>query len=432
MTPPAKHKESAQDYLRRQGAPHLFEQLAYTLIRERPEGPDAIRRCLHAALDAADITCCGPAQPASPVALPEEPVGAAEARRQIEAFAVQLDPDDDGISMHDIQRAQEQRLEPPREDCPELSETKINTIEGFGMTPRQGEKVPIRGDFRPGPKDALLVIDVQYDFCPGGALATEAGISIIPTVNALIDLFPADRVFYAQDWHPPDHWSFASQHPGCKPHDMVRWTWKGKDLEQVLWPDHCVIDSPGAQFRPELTLLSGATVVRKGHQRSVDSYSILYGADHETSTGLRPILKERDIQHCYVCGIAYDFCVKFSAMDAVDCGHTASVIRDACACVALPGTMEAAAKQLSQKGVTMMMVTQHEAMASVPASVALDAFSLIAHADLDGDQRICRAELLQLAECYFRTLYNDVPADQTWSRVTPTNIREFKGKFGVA
>eukprot|EP01062_Namystynia_karyoxenos_P051005 TRINITY_DN3989_c0_g1_i1.p1 TRINITY_DN3989_c0_g1~~TRINITY_DN3989_c0_g1_i1.p1 ORF type:complete len:490 (+),score=131.13 TRINITY_DN3989_c0_g1_i1:126-1472(+) len=426
--------DEAQEYLQRVGAPRLFEQLAFSLLRDRPGDPGAVKECLRAALDAAEVVFPAKGDAGAATDSPAGaaiPLGHAAARKAIEDFATELDRDGDGISMTDIQAAQEKRLEPPREDGMELSETLIGTVEELGYTPRKGEAGPIRGDFEPGAHDALLVIDVQYDFCPGGPLATESGTEIIPTINGLIDRFPADRVYFAQDWHPPDHWSFATQHPGHKPHDMVKWEWKGKDIEQVLWPDHCIQDSRGAEFRDELTLPAGATIVRKGIHKSVDSYSIFYGADHETSTGLRPLLTERKIERCYVCGIAYDFCVKFSAIDAVECGHSASVIRDACAAVALPGTMESAAKHLSAKGVTMTTVTTHDAISFVPSIVALDAFALIAHADLDGDQKISQQELLHLAEGFFQSRHPGHTKASVWSLVTQADLKAFKMKFGT-
>eukprot|EP01065_Artemidia_motanka_P041705 TRINITY_DN5432_c1_g2_i1.p1 TRINITY_DN5432_c1_g2~~TRINITY_DN5432_c1_g2_i1.p1 ORF type:complete len:225 (+),score=59.05 TRINITY_DN5432_c1_g2_i1:84-758(+) len=223
--------ESPQDYLSRVGAPALFESLVCVLLQQRPDAA-AVRECLRTALEAP----------------PGTPVGAEQARQAILDFAKSLDKSGDGICVKELQGAQMQRLQSPRDDPVQLSETVIGTIEEFGMQPRQGPVGAARSDFAPGPDDALLVIDVQNDFCPGGSLATEDGCAIIPTVNAIIESFKADRIFYAQDWHPPDHWSFASQHKGCKPHDLVRWKWKGKDIEQVLWPEHCVMNTRGAEF----------------------------------------------------------------------------------------------------------------------------------------------------------------------------------------
>ena len=175
-----------------------------------------------------------------------------------------------------------------------------------------------------GESDVLLVIDVQNDFCPGGALAVPRGDEVVPIVNRLASRFA--NVVLTQDWHPPDHLSFASAHPGRKPFEIVTAAYG----PQVLWPDHCVQETRGAEFHPSLTIPHAALVLRKGIRRTIDSYSAFYENDRKTPTGLVGYLRERNLTHIFLAGLAFDFCVRYSAEDATRSGFAVAVIEDAC------------------------------------------------------------------------------------------------------
>ena len=198
---------------------------------------------------------------------------------------------------------------------------------------------------RPGAKDALLVVDVQNDFCPGGRLAVQKGDEIVPLVNALAMRF--ENVVLTQDWHPPGHRSFATSHPGKKPFDTVKLPYG----EQVLWPDHCVQGSDGAALRKDLSIAHAQLVVRKGWHREVDSYSAFLEADRKTRTGLRGYLDERGIGRVFVCGLATDFCVAWTALDARKLGFAALVVEDACRAIDMQGSLTAAWEKLKKAGV---------------------------------------------------------------------------------
>ncbi len=172
-------------------------------------------------------------------------------------------------------------------------------------------------------RDVLLVVDVQNDFLPGGSLAVGGGDVIIPIINALAHKFT--NVVLTQDWHPSDHISFASNHYGEKPFESIDLPY-GK---QVLWPDHCIWDSEGAEFSAELEIPHAQTIIRKGYHRLVDSYSAFQEADRQTRTGLAAYLHERGIQKVYVVGLATDYCVSWTAIDAADNGFEVTVIEDA-------------------------------------------------------------------------------------------------------
>ena len=193
---------------------------------------------------------------------------------------------------------------------------------------------------------ALLVIDVQNDFCPGGALEVPGGDGIVPLVNALMARFSV--VILTQDWHPADHASFASAHPGRKPFETVEMPYG----PQVLWPDHCVQGTRGAAFHPDLDTRSGQTIIRKGFRREVDSYSAFFENDHVTPTGLAGYLKEREVTEVFLCGLATDFCVGFSALDAVKCGFSATVIEDACRAIDLNGSLDDMRRKWAEAGVS--------------------------------------------------------------------------------
>jgi len=188
---------------------------------------------------------------------------------------------------------------------------------------------------RPGENDVLLVIDVQNDFCPGGALEVPRGDEVVPIVNRLARRF--SNVVLTQDWHPPDHLSFASAHPGRRPFEMVTAAYG----PQVLWPDHCVQGSLGADFHKVLSIPHAGLVLRKGTRRTIDSYSAFYENDRRTPTGLVGYLRERNIAQVFIAGLAFDFCVRYSAEDAARAGFNAIVIDDACRGIDMEGSMAA-------------------------------------------------------------------------------------------
>ena len=172
---------------------------------------------------------------------------------------------------------------------------------------------------------ALIVIDVQVDFCPGGALAVEDGDAVVPACNALLAGDHAVRVL-TQDWHPGDHLSFASQHEGAAPMSVTEMPYGA----QVLWPDHCVIGRAGAAFHPDLAVDRADMIVRKGFRREVDSYSAFFENDHKTPTGLDGYLRARGVEKVVLAGLATDFCVGYSALDAARLGYEVLVEEAAC------------------------------------------------------------------------------------------------------
>jgi nicotinamidase/pyrazinamidase len=196
-----------------------------------------------------------------------------------------------------------------------------------------------------GDGDVLIVVDVQNDFCPGGALAVPHGDEVIPIVNSLAARFR--NVVLTQDWHPRGHSSFASSHPGKKPFETVTASYG----PQVLWPDHCVQETPGAAFHPSLRIPHAALVVRKGFHRAIDSYSAFYENDRKTPTGLVGYLRERGLTRLFFAGLAFDFCVRYSAEDACRGGFAAFVIEDACRGIDLDGSVAATRESLSALGV---------------------------------------------------------------------------------
>lgn len=196
---------------------------------------------------------------------------------------------------------------------------------------------------------ALIVVDVQNDFCPGGALAVPDGDAVVPVINALAGRFA--HVVLTQDWHPAGHISFASSHAGRKPFDLI-------DLpygQQVLWPDHCVWETTGARFHPGLDLPHAQAIIRKGYSPKVDSYSGFLEADRKTPTGLGSYLRERGITKAFVAGLATDFCVAWTALDARRFGLDTTVIEDACRAIDAPtvpgGTLAGAWADMTAAGV---------------------------------------------------------------------------------
>ncbi len=185
------------------------------------------------------------------------------------------------------------------------------------------------------PTDALLVIDVQNDFCPGGALAVTGGDEVVPIVNALATRF--EHVLLTQDWHPRGHISFASAHPGAKPYEAVQVAYG----PQTLWPEHCLQHSSGAELHPELDIPHVELILRKGFRRQIDSYSAFLENDHVTPTGLAGYLRERGLKRLFLVGLAYDFCVRFSAIDGVALEFECVVVEDGCRAVGLTGTVDA-------------------------------------------------------------------------------------------
>jgi nicotinamidase/pyrazinamidase len=169
----------------------------------------------------------------------------------------------------------------------------------------------------------LIIIDVQIDFIPGGALAVPEGDQIIPVINKLQE--KSDLVIATQDWHPDNHVSFASNHENKKPFDVIEW----QEKDQVLWPDHCVQNTHGADFHPQLEMKKVEAIFRKGMDWKIDSYSGFYDNGHKKNTGLAGYLRERNAVELFFCGLAADFCVYFSIIDALKEGFTATLIEDA-------------------------------------------------------------------------------------------------------
>ena len=198
--------------------------------------------------------------------------------------------------------------------------------------------------------DVLLVIDVQNDFCPGGRLAVPRGNGVVPLVNLLGKLF--QHVVLTQDWHPSGHRSFASAHPGRQPYETVSFAYG----PQVLWPDHCVQGTPGAQFHAGLQIPHAELVLRKGYRRDIDSYSAFCENDHKTPTGLAGYLRERGLTRVFLAGLALDFCVRYSAEDAHRCGFEVIVVEEACRGIDVGGSIDATREAFSQLAIPSVVV----------------------------------------------------------------------------
>ncbi|MCD7060085.1 bifunctional nicotinamidase/pyrazinamidase [Pelagibacterium xiamenense] len=196
-------------------------------------------------------------------------------------------------------------------------------------------------------QNALLVIDLQNDFCPGGALAVEGGDEIVPVVNGLIGQY--DHVVLTQDWHPAGHSSFASSHPGKAPFEDIEMPYG----PQRLWPDHCVQGTVGADFHPDLDWTKAELVIRKGFRSAIDSYSAFFENDHTTPTGLTGYLRERGITELTLVGLATDFCVAFSALDAVGQGFKAEVLLDGCRGIDIEGSVDDMLGRMREAGVAL-------------------------------------------------------------------------------
>ncbi len=195
-------------------------------------------------------------------------------------------------------------------------------------------------------KSCLIIIDVQNDFCAGGALAVPAGDEVVPVINRIIPLF--DHCLLTQDWHPGGHGSFASSHAGRNPFESI-------DMDygpQTLWPDHCVQDTPGAGFHPDLDVSRAEMVLRKGFRQDIDSYSAFYENDRKTSTGLAGYLRHRSLESVYLAGLATDYCVAWSALDARREDFEVFLVEDACRAIDLEGSLDRALGEMDRYGVT--------------------------------------------------------------------------------
>jgi nicotinamidase/pyrazinamidase len=200
--------------------------------------------------------------------------------------------------------------------------------------------------------DVLLVVDVQNDFCPGGRLAVPDGDAVVAPINRLMARFR--HVVLTQDWHPPGHGSFASAHPGAAPYDTISMPYG----PQVLWPDHCVQGSPGAAFHPGLDLTPAGLILRKGTDPRIDSYSAFAENDRTTATGLAGYLRERGVGRVFLAGLAFDFCVLWSAEDARRLGFEAVVVADACRALDVEGSEADARRRLQALGAPLVTAAE--------------------------------------------------------------------------
>jgi len=202
------------------------------------------------------------------------------------------------------------------------------------------------------PQDVLIVVDVQNDFCPGGALAVPEGDQVIAPIHRLAAHF--EHIVLTQDWHPADHASFAASHPGSQPFESIDLAWG----PQTLWPVHCVQGTWGAEFHPELQLPRAELIVRKGFRRQIDSYSAFFENDRSTPTGLAGCLRERGLTRAIFAGLAYDFCVGYSALDARRLGFEAIIVRDACRAIGLNGSVSSIEAGFTVSGVVVIESSQ--------------------------------------------------------------------------
>ncbi len=211
--------------------------------------------------------------------------------------------------------------------------------------------------FTLGAQDILLVVDIQNDFCPGGSLSVPRGDEVVPLINGLAGKFA--HVVLTQDWHPRGHLSFASSHPGKKPYQTIEVAYG----TQVLWPDHCVQGTEGAAFREDLAVPHAELVLRKGYHREIDSYSAFFENDRNTRTGLAGYLRERGLRRVFLAGLAFDFCVRYSAEDAHREGFQAIVIEDACRGIDVDGSMAATRELFKTLGIRCISGNAIEAAA---------------------------------------------------------------------
>jgi nicotinamidase/pyrazinamidase len=211
--------------------------------------------------------------------------------------------------------------------------------------------------FTIGAQDILLVVDIQNDFCPGGDLAVPRGDEVVPLINGLAAKFA--HVVLTQDWHPRGHLSFASSHPGKRPYQTIEVAYG----TQVLWPDHCVQGTEGAALRNDLQIPHAELVLRKGYHREIDSYSAFYENDRRTRTGLAGYLGERGFRRVFLAGLAFDFCVRYSAEDARRDGFETIVIEDACRGIDVDGSIVATRALFAAKGIRCISASAIEATA---------------------------------------------------------------------
>jgi nicotinamidase/pyrazinamidase len=202
--------------------------------------------------------------------------------------------------------------------------------------------------FQVTPADVLVVIDVQNDFCPGGALAVPDGDAVVEPIRRIAPLF--SHIILTQDWHPADHTSFASSHSGAQPFQTIPLAYG----LQTLWPPHCVQGTPGADFHPALALTQAELILRKGFRSQIDSYSAFFENDRTTATGLAGYLAERGLTRVFLAGLAFDYCVGYSALDAQRLGIPAFVVRDACRAIDLNGSAAAMDAEFVSAGVVVI------------------------------------------------------------------------------
>jgi nicotinamidase/pyrazinamidase len=198
------------------------------------------------------------------------------------------------------------------------------------------------------PNDLLIITDVQNDFCPGGALAVADGDAVIDPIHRAAQHF--QHIILTQDWHTPNHQSFASAHPGKKPFEQIELAYGA----QTLWPDHCIQGTRGAEFHPALQLTRAELILRKGFRRTIDSYSAFFENDRTTATGLAGYLSERGLNRVFLAGLAYDYCVGYSALDARRLGLPAVILRDACRAIDLNGSVAEIEREFNAAGVELM------------------------------------------------------------------------------
>jgi nicotinamidase/pyrazinamidase len=202
------------------------------------------------------------------------------------------------------------------------------------------------------PHDVLLVIDVQNDFCPGGALAVPSGDEVIAPIHRIAPLF--QHIVLTQDWHPSNHFSFAASHPGKEPYDSIELSYG----TQTLWPSHCVQGTRGAEFHPALKLTQAELILRKGFRPQIDSYSAFFENDRSTPTGLAGYLRDRGLTRVFLAGLAYDYCVGYSALDARRLGLPAFILRDACRAIDLNGSVAVIEAEFASTGVSIIDSTE--------------------------------------------------------------------------
>lgn len=230
-------------------------------------------------------------------------------------------------------------------NCDKRQFLRWSALSAGALALPMGLKAWAAAGIKPGPQSALIVVDVQNCFVDGGTLPVAKGAEVVPVINAMASKF--ENIVLTQDWHTPGHASFASSHAGKKPFETVQMGYG----TQVLWPDHCVQGSEDAALHKDLKLPTAQVIVRKGFHQHVDSYSAFLEADRKTATGLGGYLKQRGIKEVYVCGLATDFCVAWTALDARAAGFATYVIEDACRGIDLNGSVAAAWNHMQAKGV---------------------------------------------------------------------------------